>query len=115
MPAASMRTRSADTPLTVSALSSAAVGHLQAAAGAMMSAAQRQHQPQPEAAEQSFRGMPQQELLLHVLSQIQQHQQQQQQQQAQPADGERNAASLPNGSHPVGAELSWNTAAAQMR
>ena len=93
---AHLRTRSADVPLSANVLSPAAAGRLQAKFGTILAAAQHQQQPQADAAAVAFKGMPQQELLLHMLSQIQQ-----QQQAAQPTGGERVATAVPNGSHRV--------------
>jgi len=103
LPPVPLRSRSADTPLNATALAQAAGMQLHANVGAILAASQQQQQQQerdgPAGTGQPV-SLPQQELLLHMLSQIQQ----QQQQQHLP----------PNGSHPMGASLSWSTSAAPM-
>ena len=108
LPPVPLRSRSADTPLTAgAALAHAAGMQLHANVGAILAASQQQQQQQererPAGTGQPV-SLPQQELLLQMLSQIQQQQQQQQQQQHLP----------PNGSYPVGASLSWSTSSAPM-
>ena len=104
LPPVPLRSRSADTPLNATALAHAPGMQLHANVGAILAASQQQQQQQererPDGTGQPV-SLPQQELLLHMLSQIQQ---QQQQQQHLP----------PNGSHPMGGSLSWSTPAAPM-
>ena len=115
LPPVPLRSRSADTPLNATALAHATNVRLNANVGAILAASQQQLQQQqrPASAGQPGPALPQHEVLLQVLSQIQQ---QQQQQQLPPVpSGSRAAGSFANGSHPVGASLSWSTAAAHLQ